>query len=165
MKRVHSVVRAAFLFSFLGLHACGAADPPVDPRLPELVVHKNASCGCCGAWVKHMRHAGFSVDVDDIDNLGPVKERVGIPPAMGSCHTAEIGGYFIEGHVPADDVKRLLAEHPDAKGLTVPGMPIGSPGMEYASRKAQPYDVYLVAKDGGVSIFAHHEEEGVAQKR
>jgi hypothetical protein len=112
-----------------------------------------------------MRHAGFSVDVDNIDNLGPVKERVGIPPAMGSCHTAEIGGYFVEGHVPAEDVKRLLAEHPDAKGLTVPSMPIGSPGMEYPSRKSQPYDVYLVAKDGSVSIFAHHGEEGVAQKR
>jgi hypothetical protein len=112
-----------------------------------------------------MRHAGFSVDIDNIDNLGPVKERVGIPAAMGSCHTAEIGGYFVEGHVPAEDVKRLLAAHPNAKGLTLPGMPIGSPGMEVASLKAQAYEVYLVAKDGSVSIFAHHEGAATAQKQ
>ena len=83
---------------------------------------------------------------------------VGIPAAMGSCHTAEVGGYFVEGHVPAEDLKRLLAEHPEAKGLTVPGMPIGSPGMESASGKVQPYDVLLVNKDGTTTVFAHHQE-------
>ena len=161
----HLVVSAVLLMSLGGLQACGAGDTPADPKLPMLVVHKNASCGCCGAWVKHMRHAGFPVSVANIDNLGPVKERVGIPAAMGSCHTAEIGGYFVEGHVPAEDVKRLLVEHPNAKGLTVPGMPIGSPGMEVASRKAQPYDVYLVASDGSTSVFAHHTEEAERQKQ
>ena len=161
----HIVVRALAMGTFASLQACGIGDSPADPRLPTLVVHKNASCGCCGAWVKHMQHAGFPVKVDNVDNLGPIKERVGIPAAMGSCHTAEIGGYFVEGHVSAEDVKRLLAEHPNAKGLTVPAMPIGSPGMEMASLKAQPYDVYLVASDGSVSIFAHHGEEGKPQKQ
>lgn len=157
------LVSTIVLATLAGLAACGVGESSVDPRLPALVVHKNASCGCCGAWVRHMQHAGFPVKVDNIDNLGPVKERVGIPPAMGSCHTAEIGGYFVEGHVPAEDVKRLLAEHPDAKGLTVPGMPIGSPGMEVPSRPAQAYDVFLVAKDGSVSMFAHHGMEGASK--
>jgi hypothetical protein len=155
------------MLAFLGIAGCGvdSSDPSVNAGLPMLVVHKNESCECCRAWVRHMSLAGFPVDVRNVSNLGPIKERVGIPVAMGSCHTAEVGGYFVEGHVPAEDVKRLLAEHPNAKGLTVPGMPIGSPGMEYASRKAQPYDVYLVAKDGSVSIFAHHGEEATVQKR
>jgi hypothetical protein len=90
------------------------------------------------------------------NNLGPVKERVGVPPAMGSCHTGEVEGYFVEGHVPAADIKRLLKEKPKARGLTVPGMPAGSPGMEVPSGQVDPYDVLLVAKDGSTSVFAHH---------
>ena len=143
---------------FLGISGCdsGFGDSSVKPDLPTLIVHKNESCGCCRAWVRHMKLAGFPVDVRNVSNLGPIKERVGIPVAMGSCHTAEVGGYFVEGHVPAEDVKRLLAEHPGAKGITVPAMPVGSPGMESPSGKIQPYDVYLVALDGTVSVFAHH---------
>ncbi len=116
--------------------------------LPTVVVNKTPTCGCCGLWVKHLEAAGFAVEVHDFDNLGPIKERVGVPYGMGSCHTARVGGYFIEGHVPAADVARLLEEQPDAKGLTVPGMPLGSPGMEVASGEVQPYDVHLVARDG-----------------
>lgn len=123
---------------------------------PTLVVHKNESCSCCAGWVEHMKRSGFKVEVRNEDNLGPIKESVGIPVAMGSCHTAQIGRYFVEGHVPAEDVKRFLAEQPDAKGLTVPGMPAGSPGMELPSGKVQPYDVYIVAKDGTTSVYAHH---------
>jgi hypothetical protein len=122
----------------------------------QVVVYKNPSCGCCKEWVKHLEKAGFTTEVHDLDNLGPTKERVGIPPAMGSCHTAEVGGYFVEGHVPADDIKRLLRERPNAKGLTVPGMPVGSPGMEVPSGQVAPYDVILVAKDGKTSVYAHH---------
>jgi hypothetical protein len=103
-----------------------------------------------------MKRSGFKVEVRNEDNLGPIKESVGIPVAMGSCHTAQIGRYFVEGHVPAEDVKRLLAENPDAKGLTVPGMPVGSPGMELPSGKVQPYDVYIVAKDGTTSVYSHY---------
>jgi hypothetical protein len=121
-----------------------------------MVVYKSATCGCCKLWVQHLSEAGFSVEANDVDNMQPVKERVGVPYGMGSCHTAEVGGYFVEGHVPAEDVKRLLRERPNAKGLTVPGMPSGSPGMEVPSGSVQPYEVLLVAKDGSTSVFARH---------
>lgn len=127
-----------------------------DATLPVMLVHKNASCGCCGAWVDQMRAAGFSVDVRDVDDLDSVKSRVGIPFGKVSCHTAEVGGYFVEGHVPALDIKRLLAEKPDAKGLVVPGMPAGSPGMEMPDGRVQPYVVELVSRDGTTSDFARH---------
>ncbi len=128
----------------------------MDPSLPPMVVHKSASCGCCGAWVDHMRAAGFAVEVRNADDLNPVKERVGVPYGKGSCHTAEIGGYFIEGHVPAADVRRLIAEKPDAKGLVLPGMPTGSPGMESPDERIEPYTVELVGRDGGTTAFAEH---------
>ena len=124
---------------------------------PSMIVHKSASCGCCNEWVKHMKKHGFAVAVNDVDNMDSVKERVGIPVGMGSCHTGEVAGYFIEGHVPAEDVQRLLKEKPDAKGLTVPRMPIGSPGMESGDQR-EPYDVFLVHKDGTTSVYAHHGE-------
>ncbi|MES2858631.1 MAG: DUF411 domain-containing protein, partial [Pseudomonadota bacterium] len=115
--------------------AAAAPQPPApstaaaDATAPSMIVHKSESCGCCGLWVDHMRAAGFAVEVRNADNLNPVKERLGVPYGKGSCHTAEVGGYFIEGHVPAADVRRLLADKPDAKGLVLPGMPMGSPGM------------------------------------
>ena len=136
--------------------SAAAVTPNQAVPLPAMVVHKNASCGCCTLWIDHMRAAGFSVEVRDVDNLDPVKSRVGIPAGKGSCHTAEVGGYFIEGHVPAADIKRLLAEGPDAKGLVVPGMPAGSPGMEMPDGRVQPYVVELVGRDGTTSAFAHH---------
>lgn len=132
---------------------------PAAPRkdaLPRMLVTKSPTCGCCGAWIEHMRHAGFEVDVHDTEDVHSVKQQVGVPFGKGSCHTAQIGGYFIEGHVPAEDVKRLLAERPDAKGLAVPGMPAGSPGMEMPDGRVQPYVVELVAKDGSTSAFASH---------
>lgn len=124
--------------------------------LPPVLVHKSASCGCCTLWVDHMRAAGFTVEVRNQDNLNTIKERVGVPLGKGSCHTAEVGGYFVEGHVPADDVKKLLAGKPDARGLTVPGMPAGSPGMELPDGRTQPYTVELVGRDGTTSEFAKH---------
>ena len=123
---------------------------------PLVVVHKNASCGCCNGWVSHLRKAGFEVDVRNVDNMSPVKERVGVPAGKGSCHTAEVAGYFIEGHVPAADVKRLLAEKPAARGLVLPGMPLGSPGMEMPDGRTQPYTVELVGRDGATTSFAKH---------
>lgn len=125
-------------------------------KAPRVVVHKSESCGCCKVWVSHLAKAGFEVQVINSDNLNSVKERVGIPYGMGSCHTAEVEGYFIEGHVPVADIERLLRERPEAKGLTVPGMPIGSPGMEVPSGQVDPYDVLLVAKDGSTKVYAHH---------
>ena len=121
-----------------------------------MTVHKTPTCGCCGVWIDHVQKAGFTVDVHDMDDLGPVKERLGVPYAKGSCHTAEVGGYVIEGHVPAEDIKRLLEEKPDARGLVLPGMPLGSPGMEVPDGRQQPYTVELVRHDGTTEPFAQH---------
>jgi hypothetical protein len=144
------------LASLVSFSAC--ADKPSAADLPSVTVYKSPSCGCCVKWVEHMRKAGFEVTVNDVDNVNPVKMRVGVPPAKGSCHTSEVAGYFLEGHVPASDVKRLLAERPAAKGLAVPGMPMGSPGMEVPDGRTQAYDVELVAKDGTTSRFSRHGE-------
>jgi hypothetical protein len=148
--------RRMLVTGLLGSLAMSARAPAAEPGLPKVVVYKSATCGCCKLWVEHLRKAGFAVEANDVDNMQPIKERVGVPYGMGSCHTAEVGGYFVEGHVPAEDVKRLLRQHPEAKGLTVPGMPAGSPGMEVPSGEVQPYEVLLVAKDGSTSVFARH---------
>ena len=139
----------------LAEHATPAKDVASTTNQPLVLVHKSASCGCCAVWVEHMQSHGFPVKVENVDDLGAIKEKVGVPYGKGSCHTAEVGGYFIEGHVPAADVQRLLAEKPKAKGLTVPGMPIGSPGMEQGDR-VDPYEVLLVHEDGSTSVYATH---------
>jgi len=131
-----------------------AAAPPANVQ-PQVVVYKTASCGCCGAWIEHLESHGFPVEAHDVDNLDSIKQRVGVPYGMGSCHTAEVGGYFIEGHVPATEIQRLLTEKPHAKGLTVPGMPVGSPGMEQGGR-VDPYRVLLVHEDGSTSVYAEY---------
>lgn len=132
------------------------ATPIAAQALPIAIVHKSPTCGCCGSWVEHLRHAGFQVEVRETDDLAPVKERLGVPYGKGSCHTAEIGGYVVEGHVPADDIKRLLREKPQARGLVLPGMPLGSPGMEVPDGTVQPYTVELVELDGDVLPYAAH---------
>lgn len=115
--------------------------------LPGVTVHKDPSCGCCGAWVDHLRNAGFPVTVIETADMRPVKERLGVPARLASCHTAEVDGYVIEGHVPAQAVQRLLAERPAGRGLSVPGMPIGSPGMEVPGVADDEYDVVLFDAD------------------
>lgn len=129
---------------------------PVSHGLPLAVVHKSPSCGCCGLWVDHLKSAGFPVQVQDSEDVVPVKHRLGVPSGKGSCHTAEIAGYFIEGHVPVGDIKRLLAEKPDAKGLVLPGMPAGSPGMESPDGSSQPFTVELVQADGTTVPYSAH---------
>jgi hypothetical protein len=163
VQRVYRSVLGVCVLSF----ACVAGANDVAPRssvvatdaaasaLPEVTVSKNPTCGCCGEWINHLERYGFAVTARNVDNMNPIKERVGVPFGMGSCHTAEVGGYFIEGHVPAEEVERLLAERPKAKGLTVPGMPIGSPGMEHGDR-VDPYKVYLVHEDGTTSVYAEY---------
>lgn len=152
-------IKAFIPFLLGGLASFSAcAEKPAPTEQPVLTVYKSPTCGCCLKWVEHMRDAGFEVTVNDVDNVHPVKMRVGVPPGKGSCHTAEVGGYFLEGHVPASDVKRLLAQRPAAKGLAVPGMPLGSPGMEVPDGRKQPYDVELVANDGTTSQFSRHGE-------
>jgi hypothetical protein len=128
----------------------------VEGGLPVMTVYRSPTCGCCGDWVEHMRAEGFTVEVENVQDLVAVKNRLGVPMPLGSCHTAVVGDYLVEGHVPADDVKRLLAEAPDAAGLAVPGMPIGSPGMEVEGTPAQPYDVLAFARDGATRVFARY---------
>ena len=147
---------AMFAACIAAVMLAGCSQSTAEPALPLVKVTKNASCGCCKIWVNRLREAGFQVEVNDVDNLNSVKQRVGLPYGMGSCHTAEVDGYFVEGHVPVEDIKRLLRERPKAKGLAVPGMPAGSPGMEVPSGKVDPYDVMLVGPDGSASVYAHH---------
>jgi hypothetical protein len=111
-----------------------------------ITVHKHPNCGCCSGWVRHLQQAGFTVKTGETTNLDAVKRRLGVPADLVSCHTAQIGGYVLEGHVPAAALQRLLGEKPNAIGLAVPGMPIGSPGME--SGKPEKYDVVLFGPDG-----------------
>lgn len=115
----------------------------IGADLPHMVVHKDPNCGCCGAWVDAMRAAGFTATVKENASIERVKRALGVPSELQSCHTAEIGGYVIEGHVPPDEVKRLLVSAPKAKGLSVPGMPIGSPGMEVPGANPDTYAVIL----------------------
>ncbi|MNB63662.1 hypothetical protein D3C81_686000 [compost metagenome] len=136
------------------------AEATIDPELPLAIVHKTASCGCCGVWADHLKAAGFPVEIRDTDDMHPVKQRLGVPAGKASCHTAEIGGYVVEGHIPASDIKRLLKERPTARGLVLPGMPAGSPGMEMPDGYVQPYTVELVLADGGTEPFAQHGQGG-----
>ncbi|MBM6583210.1 DUF411 domain-containing protein [Microvirga sp. BT689] len=124
--------------------------------LPKIVVSKDPTCGCCTSWVDHLRQAGFSADVIETPEINRVKVRLGVPQDLASCHTAEIGGYIIEGHVPADAIKRLLAEKPAGKGLAVAGMPMGSPGMEMEGMAPETYEVVLFGPTGQ-KTFARYE--------
>ena len=119
-------------------------------------VYKNPSCGCCTGWVKHLEKNGFAADVTETRNRQPLQQELGIPRDKGACHTAVVGGYFIEGHVPAADIKRLLTEKPDIAGLAAPGMPLGSPGMENPKYPARDYDVLAIDKGGKATVFSHH---------
>ena len=121
---------------------------------PVIDVYTSEYCGCCAAWVDHLKANGFAPKVTNVANPSDYRERGGIPNELGSCHTAIVQGYAIEGHVPASDIKRLLAEKPKAKGLAVPAMPLGSPGME--GPRKDPYDVLLVQADGKTKVFKHY---------
>jgi hypothetical protein len=120
----------------------------------DSTVYKSPYCGCCVKWVQYMRARGHKLTVHNMENLDKVKKAAGVPEALRSCHTALVDGYVVEGHVPAEDVDRLLAQRPKAKGIAVPGMPIGSPGME--GRRSDPYQVLLFGIDGGPKVFAVH---------
>lgn len=121
-----------------------------------MVVYKDPNCGCCGKWVEHMKATGYEVEVRNRRDLNPIKAEQGVPMGMRSCHTAVVDGYFIEGHVPAEDVTKLLTEKPAVKGLAVPGMPLGSPGMEVPGREPMRYSVYAIGQDGKTTAFANH---------
>jgi hypothetical protein len=146
MKR-RALLQALLAGAFAYPLAAGAAAPVID-------VYKSATCGCCEGWVQHLRNSGFTVKAHDVANPSDYREKFGMPNEFGSCHTAMVGGYAIEGHVPATEIRRLLAEKPKAIGLAVPSMPMGAPGMEGAM--SMPYDVLLVRKDGKHSTYRHY---------
>lgn len=124
---------------------------------PTLTVYKSETCGCCNGWIEHMKASGFKVVAINSNEVEKIKREVGVPEGSYSCHTAKIGNYFIEGHIPADDVKRLLKESPkDVKGLVVPGMPVGSPGMEMGNTK-DTYTTYAVNAEKLVRPFQEHK--------
>lgn len=128
---------------------------------PLLEVWKDPNCGCCKDWVTHLQANGFEVRVNDSGN-NAVRSRLGVPAALGSCHTALVGGYAIEGHVPAREIHRLLKQAPQALGLAVPGMPVGSPGMDGAvyGKRRDPYDVLLIARNGSTSVYQSYHRSG-----
>lgn len=142
-----------------GTIGAAASSPPVavaadtsHAALPTITVYKTPTCGCCTDWVDHLRENGFSVVAHDLDDLSPIKAELGIRRELASCHTAVVDGYVVEGHVPADLIARLLTERPAVTGIAVPGMPIGSPGME--GPYSQRYDVLTFDRDGRTTVFA-----------
>lgn len=155
----HGAARLALLAGVLVVGAVLAVGAGWLPRgaaaAPPVVVYKTATCGCCGGWVSHLQAAGFVTQVHDVEDLAAVKTRLGVPSALGSCHTATVGGYVIEGHVPAADVARLLEQRPAGTGLAVPGMPVGSPGMEHGDR-VDPYQVLLWGEGTEAQVFAEY---------
>jgi hypothetical protein len=123
---------------------------------PAISVVRDPGCGCCLQWVAHLEHAGFKATVTESTDMDSVKKMRGVPASAGSCHTAVVDGFVIEGHVPAADIKRLLKQRPRVVGLAVPGMPLGSPGMEVSSGQVQAYDVVAFDKSGATTVFASH---------
>lgn len=121
----------------------------------QIEVFKSPYCGCCSKWVEHLRNAGFDVKLRDVSDVPEARKRLGMPDQLGSCHTAKVAGYVIEGHVPAQDIHLLLKEKPKALGLAVPSMPPGSPGME--SARPMTYETLLVQPDGSTRIYARHQ--------
>lgn len=142
------IVLQSLWASVLGAHW------PARAALPAIEVYKTPSCGCCHLWVEHLRANGFAVNAHDVDDTGGYRQRFGVPQALGSCHTGLVGGYALEGHVPAREIKRLLAERPKVKGLAVPAMVQGSPGMEGA--RSDPYDVLAFGADGRYAVYQHY---------
>lgn len=140
-------VLTAALLLWIALGSSSAAEPT------EVQVYKTPTCGCCAKWVDHLRDNGFSVSVTDLKDVTPIKLENGVPRRLASCHTAITEGYIVEGHVPAEDIRRLLDERPKVSGLAVPGMPIGSPGMEGPNPKR--YKVLSFGADG-TRVFAEH---------
>jgi hypothetical protein len=147
MRRFAAVICAA-------LFACSSFASAQSTALVD--VYKSPTCGCCSKWIDHLRASGFSVRSVDVADVDRIKDSRGVPRQVRSCHMAIVGGYVVEGHVPAADVKRLLKERPAIVGIAVPGMPIGSPGMEVPGVKAQAYDVVAFMRDGSTRVFAKH---------
>lgn len=136
----------------LALAACSTA-----AEAAVVTVFKNPACGCCQAWVDQMKAKGFTVEVKELSDVTPVARKLGVPDDLRSCHTARVGNQFIEGHVPAADVRRMVRQQPRTKGLAVPGMPAGSPGMEQGNAR-DPFTTFVVDQNGAATVFAKHNQ-------
>jgi hypothetical protein len=134
-----------------------ASGPSIEGELPAVTVYQSPTCQCCSKWVDHLRANGFEVDAQKRNDMQQVKQHYNVPRELASCHTGVVGGYVVEGHVPADDLKRLLAERPNVAGITVPGMPVGSPGMEQGNQQ-DPYNVLTFTQQGDANIFARYNQ-------
>lgn len=143
------LIAGAAAIGGMSLSGCTANALPIK-------VYKNAGCGCCKVWVQRLEAAGFETTVEDRDDLQELKKKLGVPDDLASCHTATVNRFVIEGHVPPADIKRLLAEKPAARGLSVPGMPVGSPGMEVEGQPNEAYTVWLFQDSGQRSPFAKY---------
>jgi hypothetical protein len=142
--------------SLLAAFALGPLGASRGVAQPTMTVFKDPNCGCCGAWVAHVRAAGFAADVRIEAQMARVKGRLGVPAELHSCHTALIEGYAVEGHVPAEAIARLLRERPRLAGIAVPGMPVGSPGMEVPGQRPDPFKVVGFTAEGGRAVFADY---------
>ncbi|MFL5585785.1 MAG: DUF411 domain-containing protein [Gemmatimonadaceae bacterium] len=140
----------------VALTTVAVRNPPLAARSekPTITVYKSPTCGCCKSWIEHVKKHGYQVDAKDTPDMAEIKRTLGVPDGLTSCHTAIVNGYLIEGHVPAADIDRLLAQKPKVAGLAVPGMPMGSPGMEGPT--SQPYQVMSFDKSGETAVFAKH---------
>jgi len=147
--------RKQFLASLIAVPVITALR--MSAAAPQVQVYKDPTCGCCGNWVQHLRANGFQVAVKEVPDTAEYRHKFGVPDSLASCHTAVVDGYALEGHVPATEVQRLLRERPKAKGLAVPGMPMGSPGME--STRTQPYSVMLIDAQGRSSVYASYPKQ------
>jgi hypothetical protein len=158
--------RRDFLARVTGLAALGLAGRQAslhaltagrgDAGEPEITIYKSKSCGCCGKWVEHIKANRFRVVVHDREDMDEVKDWLGVPRDLRSCHTGQVGGYLVEGHVPASDIRAILAKRPKISGLTVPGMPAGTPGMAMPGMEPEPYEVLAFQRDGTTKLFAKH---------
>ncbi len=146
----HAAAVAAALAGRGSLWALAGAGPAT------LTIYKSRTCGCCAKWVDHVKAAGFAAVVHDDEDMDTVKDNLGVPPGVRSCHTAQVEKYLIEGHVPAEDIKRLLTERPKVAGLAVPGMPASSPGMAVPGEPHEPFETVAFQYDGATKVYARH---------
>ena len=159
MKRVYLGVLIALCFAIIPLpvnaqQTAGALKPAIDAETqPEISIYRSESCGCCTKWGEYIEAEGFPIQDKVVKDMDAFKQANGIKPELASCHTAVVEGYVVEGHVPAASINKMLYERPDIRGLTAPGMPMGSPGMETAGIKAEAFDVLAIANDGTTTIF------------
>jgi hypothetical protein len=157
MRTRHAVVVGTVLIAASAGFAAAHGQTAPKAAAASMVVYKSPTCGCCGAWIEHLRTRGFQVEAKDVSDsqLTVVAIQSGVPGELQTCHTAKVGGYIVEGHVPAEDIQRMLKEKPAIAGIAVAGMPMGSPGMEQGGRK-QPFNTMAFTKDGKETIFAKH---------